>query len=137
MNLVVPGQSAHQARSQLGVILIAHGSRVPEANAELFEVADRLSRGGFACVAAAFLELAEPDILSAGVACVASGARRIIMAPYFLSAGRHVSQDLEASRLALTERHPGVEFLLAPPLGPDPLLETLLMQRITRTAQVN
>ena len=51
---------------------------------------------GHEVVVASFLELAEPGILDGGRACVAAGARRVVLLPYFLSAGVHVRRDLTA-----------------------------------------
>ena len=105
------------------VLLIAHGSRSPADNDDLHRLAGRLAdRGGYPVVVASFLELAEPDIPTAGGQCVARGARRVLMVPYFLSAGVHITRDLAAARDELARRHPGVEFRLGPPLGPDPAL---------------
>jgi sirohydrochlorin ferrochelatase len=113
------------------VLLIAHGSRHEPANADLRNMAADLSAyGEYPIVEPAFLELAEPDIPAGGSACVARGAKRVLMVPYFLSAGVHLIRDLTAARDALIGRHPGVEFVLGPPLGPHPLLQTLVMERV-------
>jgi sirohydrochlorin ferrochelatase len=113
------------------LLLIAHGSRQPEANADLHRLADELrATGRYADVVAAFLELAEPDIDAGGAACVAAGAGRVVLMPYFLSAGVHVRRDLTAARDRLAARHPGVEFKLAEPLGPHPLLTDIVVQRV-------
>ncbi len=113
------------------VLLIAHGSREPSANDDLHELAARLSaRGDYPLVVACFLELAEPDIPTGGNRCVAQGATRVLMIPYFLSAGVHLRRDLTAARQELKERHPGVDFRLGPPLGPHPLLDSLVAARI-------
>jgi sirohydrochlorin ferrochelatase len=113
------------------VLLIAHGSRHEPANADLRNMAvDLAARGDYPIVESAFLELAEPDIPAGGSACVARGAGRVLMVPYFLSAGVHLIRDLTAARDALIGRHPGVEFVLGPPLGPHPLLQTLVMERV-------
>ncbi len=112
------------------VLLIAHGSRRPEANADLFDLAGRLAATGeFPIVQASFLELAEPDIPGGGDLCVSEGARRVLLVPYFLSAGVHLRRDLTAARDALAERHPEVEFRLGPALGPHPLLDSLVISR--------
>jgi sirohydrochlorin ferrochelatase len=117
------------------VLLIAHGSRRQAANQDLFDLADRLAaRGPHEIVQAAFLELAEPDILTGGGLCVERGARRVLLLPYLLSAGVHLQRDLTAAREALTARHPGVAFVLGPPLGPHPLLDQLVAERIRETA---
>ena len=79
-------------------------------------------RGAFAVVEAAFLELAEPDVDAGAADCVAQGAERVVLLPYFLSAGVHVRRDLSEAQARLAERFPAVEFRLAEPLGRHPLL---------------
>ena len=116
------------------VLLIAHGSRQAAANDDLHRLAERLAaRGDYPIVEPAFLELAEPDIASGGARCVDRGASRVLMVPYFLSSGVHIRRDLAASRDELGRKHPGVEFRLGPPLGPDPLLDRLVIERIRQT----
>jgi sirohydrochlorin ferrochelatase len=113
------------------VLLIAHGSRRPEANADLHELAARLAAGRLRpIVEACFLELADPDIPAGGAACVARGAGKVLMIPYFLSAGVHLLRDLTAARDELSAAHPGVEFVLGPPLGPHRLLDELVAARV-------
>jgi sirohydrochlorin ferrochelatase len=112
------------------LLLIAHGSRQEEANADLYLLADALrERGEHEIVEAAFLELTEPDILQGAARCLAQGARRVILLPYFLSAGVHVRRDLAGLRARLAEENPAVEFRLAEPLGPHPLLLQLVSER--------
>ena len=112
------------------LLLIAHGSRNPEANADLFQVADGVRRlKAYDIVETAFLELAEPTIARAGQACVEEGARKVVLLPYFLSAGVHVRDDLRRHRDELAARFPEVAFLLAEPLGPHPSLVDIVLQR--------
>jgi sirohydrochlorin ferrochelatase len=112
-----------------GLLLIAHGSRQAEANADLEHVAEQLRRRGHGIAVAAYLELAEPDVASGGARCVELGAERVVLVPYFLSAGVHVRRDLAAAREALARRFPGVEFRLAEPLGRHPLLLDVVEER--------
>src|SRR3954470_20171018 len=97
------------------LLLIAHGSRNAEANADLLHVAHGLVERGYAIVEAAFLELAEPDIAEGGRRCVERGAKCVVLVPYFLSAGVHVKRDLAEARNRLSERFPEVAFHLAEP----------------------
>jgi sirohydrochlorin ferrochelatase len=120
-----------QPGDQTAVLLIAHGSRHPSANEDLRALAARLLAGGeYAIVEACFLELAEPDIVTGGGRCVSKGATRVLMVPYFLSAGVHLLRDLTAAREALARQYPDVAFVLGPPLGPHPLLDALVIARI-------
>ena len=118
-------------RPTTAVLLIAHGSRHAPANDDLRRMAESLTESArHPIIEPAFLELADPDIAAAGARCVALGATRVLMIPYFLSAGVHLLRDLTAARDALLALNPEVEFRLGPPLGPDPLLEQLVTERI-------
>jgi sirohydrochlorin ferrochelatase len=112
------------------LLLIAHGSRQEEANADLLYVAAGLRARGWPIVEASFLELAEPDIGQGGARCVEQGADRVILVPYFLSAGVHVRRDLSEARAKLAARFPGVDFRLAEPLGQHPLLLEVVTERV-------
>ena len=112
------------------LLLIAHGSRNAEANDDLFALVEDLRKDGtYAIVEAAFLELATPTIDAAAQTCVGLGATRVVLVPYFLSAGVHVRRDLQAHRERLATAHPGVGFLLAEPIGRHPLVREIVLQR--------
>src|SRR5690348_7426184 len=116
------------------LLLIAHGSRQAEANDDLYHLAVGLRRRGHTVVEA-FLELAEPGIDEAGRRCVEQGAGRVVLVPYFLSAGVHVRRDLSEARDRLAERFPAVEFRLAEPLGRHPLLLDVVEERVDEANQ--
>jgi sirohydrochlorin ferrochelatase len=118
-------------RARTAILLIAHGSRQASANDDLHELAARLSsQGTYPIVEPSFLELAEPELLAGGRRCVELGATRVLMIPYFLSEGVHLRRDLTAARDELNRRHPDVQFILGSPLGPHPLLDQLVAERI-------
>ncbi len=113
------------------ILLIAHGSRRPEANADLLEVARLLSeQRPDLLVETAYLELAAPDIPTGARRCVERGAREVRLLPYFLSAGAHVQEDLRAYREQLAREYPEVRFVCCPPLGFDPRLIAVLLERL-------
>ena len=118
------------AERRTSLLLIAHGSRRPEANADLEYVAEAMRiRGRYPIVQVSYLELAEPDIEAGGALCVAAGATDVVMLPYFLSPGKHVVEDLTAARNRLSERFPNVRFALAEPLGRHPRLVDVVEER--------
>jgi sirohydrochlorin ferrochelatase len=117
------------------ILLIAHGSQNPAANADAHYFVDQIRHlGQYAQVDAAFLELAEPNIDVGATRCLSEGARRLVLVPYFLSAGVHVRCDLTAARQRLAERYPECEIVLAEPIGRHPLLLNVLQDRIKETA---
>jgi sirohydrochlorin ferrochelatase len=120
------------------ILLIAHGSRQQSANDDLYELAARFAAmGTYPIVQPCFLELAEPELKAGGERCAQLGATRVLMIPYFLSDGVHLRRDLAAARDELNRRHPEVEFILGPPLGPHPLLDDLVAERIRELDRQN
>jgi sirohydrochlorin ferrochelatase len=119
------------------LLLIAHGSRQEEANADLLFVAAGLRSRGWPLVEASFLELAGPDIAAGGARCVEQGAERVILVPYFLSAGVHVRRDLAEARANLAKSFPAIDFRLADPLGQHPLLLEVVAERVGEAVTTN
>jgi sirohydrochlorin ferrochelatase len=129
--------SPRSTPERTAVLLIAHGSREQRANDDLRELAVRLTaEGAYPIVEACFLELAEPDIPTGAERCVSQGATRVLMIPYFLSAGVHLRRDLTLARDEMSRRHPDVAFLLGSPLGPHPLLDHLVAIRVRELEDV-
>jgi sirohydrochlorin ferrochelatase len=124
------------ANGKCAALLIAHGSRLETANQDLATLADQLrARRIYPIVEIAYLELAEPTILDAGNSCVQQGAERVFLLPYFLSAGAHVTNDLERFRLELAARFPRVRFTLCKPLSSHPLLVEIVIDRLRESSQ--
>lgn len=83
------------------VLLVAHGSRRDSANREVHALADKLQNSlnlgkdsHRAVVSSCFLELAEPSIETGLSLLISAGAKHIQVFPYFLTEGRHVSEDI-------------------------------------------
>jgi sirohydrochlorin ferrochelatase len=116
------------------VLLIAHGSRREEANADLRRTAEALDlRMPERLVETAYLELEPPTIPEGLARCRDQGASEIRMTPYFLSAGAHVMTDLSRFRDAFAVENPDILVKLCPPLGGHPLMIDILLQRVEET----
>lgn len=112
------------------LILIDHGSRLERANKLVEEIAEMLrARGEYPIVAAAHMELAEPTLAQAFDSCAEQGAEEIIVVPYFLAGGKHVSSDIPALAREAARNHPQVAYRLAEPLGLDERLIDLILLR--------
>jgi sirohydrochlorin ferrochelatase len=117
------------------ILLIAHGSRLATANADLLQLAEQLrQRFPDHVIETAYLELTEPTIPQGAARCVALGARRVRLLPYFLSAGTHVTEDLRRFRSQFAEQWPHVRFDLCPPLGLHPLMLDIVCDRLSEVA---
>ncbi len=112
------------------LLVVAHGSRRVSSNDEVRDLAARvgeLAGGRFDRVQAAFLELAEPSIPDGIQACIEAGADEVVVMPYFLSAGRHVSEDIPAEVARKQREHPQVVIRLADHLGAQPGIVELVL----------
>ena len=118
-------------RSQLGVIVVDHGSRREQSNELLLDVV-RLFRDtqGWPIVEPAHMELAEPSIATAFERCVEQGARLMIVFPYFLLPGRHWNEDIPRLAADAAAQHSGVEYLVTAPLGVHALMAEIMNDRI-------
>jgi len=106
--------------SRTALLLVAHGSRREASNREVARLTDRLRKqaaGRYQAVACAFLGLAEPTVPAGIEACIAAGADCVIVLPCFLSAGRHVSEDIPGLVAASQAAHPEARIRLASHLG--------------------
>ncbi|GAB4177400.1 MAG: CbiX/SirB N-terminal domain-containing protein [Geothermobacteraceae bacterium] len=116
------------------ILLMGHGSRIAEANDALREVAGWVQEEtGCPIVEVAFRELHQPDIQAGIDACVAAGAGRILLYPYFLFAGAHVLHDLPEEIEAAKQRYPHLEMVLGKPLGVHRKLAEVVCERIDET----
>jgi sirohydrochlorin ferrochelatase len=102
------------------LLLVAHGSRRKESNEEVAKLADVIKQKThqqFANIKHAFLELAEPSIEDAVDDLVNAGAKQIVVLPYFLSAGRHVHEDVPEIINAKRAQYADLDLIMAPYLG--------------------
>jgi sirohydrochlorin ferrochelatase len=111
-------------------ILIDHGSRRAEANEQLLDMAARVQRlRPHDVVTIAHMEIASPSLSDAVAEVVARGATEIIILPYFLSSGRHVTHDIPDLAQAACAAFPAVTYRIGQALGPHDALATLLLER--------
>ena len=112
------------------LLLVAHGSRREASNEEVRQLAASLApraKGRFDTVSCAFLEIAEPSIPEGIDAAVRSGAGEVVVLPYFLSAGRHVAEDIPREVEAKRREYPQIRIQATPYLGlADGVAEILL-----------
>jgi len=118
-----------------GIVVLGHGSRaaVDEANGFLERVAAEIGRiFNGARVQPAWMnpKSQRQDLAGAVAKLVAEGAKRIVVAPVFLTDGLHIRKDIPEDVAALKEEYPGVEFRLARHLGFDLRIVAILAERI-------
>lgn len=113
------------------ILMMAHGSRIAEANDAARDVAAMVKEmTGFEIVEVSFRELHDPNIQSGIDACVAKGAERILLMPYFLFMGAHVQHDLPEEIEEAQKRYPGLVMEMGGHLGAHRKLAEIETERI-------
>jgi len=116
-------------RGEAHVVLAGRGSTDPDANAEIAKVARLLWEGrGYAGVEFCFISLAEPSVPAALERAVLLGARRIVVAPYFLFPGVLPDRVVAQSRQFAAGR-PELDVAVAGLIGACGELAGLVLER--------
>ncbi|WP_232662282.1 sirohydrochlorin chelatase [Pseudonocardia sp. TRM90224] len=111
------------------VLLVGRGSTDPDANAEVCKVARLLQEGRqYDFVEPAFVSLARPDVATGLDRCRALGARRVVVAPYFLFDGVLPRRVIDQST-AFAADHPAMDVRVAGYLGDCDELADLVVER--------
>ena len=125
---------------QTGIIIVDHGSRRPESNQMLEEIASLFSQrfqALYDIVEPAHMEIAEPSIASAYARCVERGATQVIVTPFFLGPGKHWTADIPSLTAEAAKNHAGTTYHVTMPLGIDDLILDLLNKRVQFCANQN
>lgn len=113
------------------ILLVAHGSRRAEANADLVRLAEMVSeKVDEEIIEIGYLELTEPSIPDGLRKCAERGATDVSVLPYFLSQGSHVAQDLVEFRANFVAEFPEISCTVCPPIGLHEKLVELMLSRL-------
>jgi sirohydrochlorin cobaltochelatase len=115
------------------LLLAGHGSADPVGAAAFGALCRRVAAllaPRSVDVAGGFIELSEPPLSAAVDVLAARGHRRVVAVPVVLGAAGHAKGDIPAALAAQHDRHHGLSFAYGRPLGPHPVLLSLLADRI-------
>ena len=102
------------------LIIVAHGSRKASSNEEVIalrEKVESLLGKHYVYVVTAFLEFALPSLEESMLLCVEKGANEIVILPYFLASGNHVTRDIPEVVEKIHALHPQVKMIIKEHLG--------------------
>lgn len=117
------------------IILFSHGSTLCGAGETLKGLARQMqARGDAAIVRVGFLNFSDPRFGATFDECVALGATRIIIVPYFLVAGYFVKVELPKVLDPAQAKHPAVQVLVAEAMRDHSSLEEALLSCAARAA---
>ncbi|TAN61038.1 cobalamin biosynthesis protein CbiX, partial [bacterium] len=76
------------------------------------------------------LQLANPDLCQSLEKLAKAGCRRIIIIPFFLFVGNHVSRDIPEIIEREKKRYPDIRFIYAENLGADSRIADIVADKI-------
>ena len=109
------------------IILLGHGSRVPQAGKDMARVAERLKeKFGYPLVEVCFMSRLGPHFPETLAKCVRQGASCVVVIPYFLHTGLHIRLDIPEMMQQEAEKYPQVKLVFGKSLGFDESLVDLV-----------
>ena len=113
------------------IIILGHGSRVPDAGRSMEVIAEELRRKNrCGTVKTAYMSRLGPHFDEVLEACVNAGAQSILLLPYFLNEGMHIKVDIPSMMKVAVNRYPQIKLVFSRNLGFDSLLLRLVEKRI-------
>lgn len=129
------------------MILLAHGSRRKESALEIEAMAAELQmlaqkKGQFDAVKPAFMQFCGPDFYKVVDGLIqnsqsdknqnlsgdAKQLKEVVVLPYFISAGSHVSDDIPEILVKAREKYPDISFKVTPHMGKFQGLKQLIIE---------
>lgn len=125
---------------QTGVIILAHGSKLRDETDHLVvegvrSTVDKIveeikKRNNWNMVEPAYFQFLKPNLRQSIENLADKGCKRIVILPFFLFSGNHVSRDIPKILKKEREKYKDVEFVVTKSLGQDPRIVEIVLDLI-------
>ncbi len=119
-----------------GLILLSHGSPLGSWELSMNKLLEDLG-GAYFWRRAAYLEPARPTLEEMVVQALQDGLKEIIVMPYFLASGLHVTRDIPEDISRLRQKYPQLAIHQAQSLEGHPALRTAVLSRAREAREIN
>ena len=125
-------------RTSIGIVVVDHGSKRESSNVMLDSFVELYTRMlgeekmemNIVAIEKAHMEIAAPSVKDAVGACVDKGAKVVVVAPYFLSRGRHILEDIPALVEEAQSEYKDISCIMADPIGLDVRVADVVHTRV-------
>ncbi len=115
------------------VIILGHGSRSGKADEQIKHVAAEVRKSfGSAIVEHAFLQYMKPVAEEVLEQCIRLGARKIVVVPFFLQPGTHVTGHIPQFIDKARKLYPEVDIQATDFAGSHPLMTDIVLSLLSR-----
>lgn len=115
----------------VGHILLSHGSRLKSSNDFIFDILKKL-QPDVQNLEIAFLELCQPSLEDAIKTLSTKGVKKALLLPLFISAGRHIQEDLP-QQITILEHLYGIKIEVLDFIGKSDGFLTLIRDNFKTT----
>lgn len=114
-----------------GILLVAHGSRVPETCDLMETILEKVKeKANQIPIALSYMEFSEQTIEKGLLSLIQQGVTSVKVIPHFLFSGIHLQKDIPEEITHALEGHPHVSIEYCPPYGADSRLIEMIVERI-------
>ncbi len=115
-------------RVKTAVIVLFHGSRAERAGEVVQRIVTEVrQRSQFDPVMEAFLQHAKPGLRDSIQQCIQQDVRIIIIVPFFLQLGMHVTADIPTIVAEAKKNYPGLQIIVTDAVGSHPLMIDIVL----------
>jgi len=116
------------------IIIVGHGSTAADADGTAY-IADQLHSMLHAdckkdCVRVAYLQFMKPELKESLDNIAQEGINKIVIHPFFLSRGFHVTKNIPQIIENFQNTYPGIKVICTAPLGVHEKLAEVVLKRI-------
>ncbi len=109
------------------VIILGHGSKSAGTNGAVRRiVAEVKGLTGYDIVERAFLQYVKPTLEDACERCIREKAGKIIIVPFFMQSGTHVTKNIPELVKKVKKLHPGIDIIVTNYVGAHPMMAKIV-----------
>jgi len=115
------------------VIILGHGSRSGGADETVKRVAAEVKKsGGHEIVEYAFLQYVKPALQDALEYCIRQQAKTVVIVPFFMQPGVHVTKDIPAFVEKAKKEHPAIDIKTTDCVGSHTLMAKIVEELVKK-----
>ncbi len=116
------------------VIILFHGSKTEGSKRAVKRIiADVRKRGDYDFVSEAYLQYGSPKVSDAIDNCVKQHAKDIVIVPFFMQPGAHVTRDIPTFIQGVKKKHPDIEIRVADFVGVHTLMTDIVLDLVKKS----
>lgn len=117
-------------KDDTGIIILGHGSKSPNAQIVLSDIASQLEEAAGLKIKTASLQFNTPTLEDSVKEFIDHGINNIVVAPLFFYKGAHMTEDIPEIISSIKNNYAGLKIELAENIGADPKVASILSERI-------